>query len=67
MADSGCFGLCELERVTGVEELLETHPERFAFERQFGTCAARLEPHDPDRVVPAAVTPGVALSLAERP
>jgi hypothetical protein len=34
IADSGCFGLGELERVTGVEELLETHSERFAFERQ---------------------------------
>jgi hypothetical protein len=30
-ADSGCFGLCELVRVTGVEELLEPHAQRFAF------------------------------------
>ena len=65
MAHSGCFGLGELVRVTGVEEFLETHAEGFAFEPQLPAGAARLEPHDPNRVVPAAVTPGVALSLAE--
>jgi hypothetical protein len=67
MADSGGFGLDELVRVTGVEELLETDAERLAFDPQLPASASRLEPHDSDRVVPAAVTPGVALSLAERP
>jgi hypothetical protein len=33
IAVSGCFGLGELEWVTGVEELLETHPQRLAFDR----------------------------------
>jgi hypothetical protein len=66
MDDSGCFGLRELVRVTGVEELLETHAQRFAFERELPVGAAWLEPHDPNRVVQAAVTPGVTLSLAER-
>src|SRR5207247_9526958 len=64
MAHSGCFGLGELVRVTGVEEFLETHAEGFAFEPQLPSAAAPLEPHAPKPVVRAAGTPGVALSLA---
>src|SRR6185437_2472454 len=65
IADSGCFGLAELDGVTCFEELLEANAQRLAFERELAACAPGLEPHDPDGVLPAAVAPGVTLSLAE--
>src|SRR5439155_24908369 len=63
----GGFGLGELLRVTSVEELLEAATHGLAFQHDPLTRASRLEPQNADGGVPAAVAPGVALSLAERP
>src|SRR6266540_2897966 len=65
IADSGCFGLGELVRVTGVEKLLEAPAERLAFDDRH-VPRARLEPEHTHGHVPAPVAPRVALRFAER-
>src|SRR5205823_9634703 len=66
IADSGCFGFGERLGVTGVEDVLEAPAQRLALE-DHRLARPWLQPHDLDAAFPAAVTPRVALSLAERP
>jgi hypothetical protein len=66
-AESGCFGLGELGGVTRFEELLEADPQGLALDRELAARTARLESHDPDGLVPTAITPGITFGLAEGP
>ena len=65
MADSGCFGLGELLRVTRVEELLEAAPQRLAFDDQRVPWVARLEREHVNGRIEASVAPRIALRFAE--
>ena len=59
--------LGERFRVTRVECFLEPAPENLSLEEDVVARTTRREPHDADGLVPAAVTPGVALGLAQWP
>src|SRR5919201_350715 len=65
-AESGCFGLCDGVRITGVECFLEPPSQDFALQKDTVSRAPRLEAHDAHRAVPVAVAPGVALRLRQR-
>ena len=68
MADSGCFGLGELPAGHARRGTPRSGPASASPSIASSAArAARLESHDPDGLVPAAVTPGIALGLAEGP
>jgi organic hydroperoxide reductase OsmC/OhrA len=65
IADSGCFWLDELVRVTGVEIFLEAAPQSLAFDREHAARRARLESQHVHRCLPAAVAARVTLRFAQ--
>src|SRR4029078_3356387 len=52
---------------TRLDGLVERARQGLVLDPELAACTTRLESHDPDGLVPTAITPGITFGLAERP